>query len=208
MNQQRSSRWQFVLAVALAMSGFVATVAQAVPLTYVLLPGSTIAPVEGATPIGPTEALTGTFQFVPLPVNDQGFDAVALFFSSRSFSITLNQTTLNDLATFVPLNSSISNFAEVVDLVGLGINVGALTGGGTYTGPSEAPILLSYPALTITPHNGGLFAAKLSFTAISVPEPPVWVLLIGLFATMFVLCFVGKSKTRWSTSESAQRFRV
>jgi hypothetical protein len=144
--------------------------------------------------------LTGTFQLVG-PDRNNGFDAVALFFSSPSFSITLHQTALNDLETFVSPNSSITNFAEVVDLVGLNTSLGDLGGGGTYLGPSSAPTFLSYPLLRIAPHNGGRFAADLSFSASSVPEPSEWwILWATALALTIGLGAARKSSTRPFTS--------
>src|SRR5262249_12856414 len=100
MNQRYELRRRLALAIALVISFLLPPVAQATPLTYVLLPGSTITPTSGSTPTGPTEPLTGTFQLVG-PDLGNGFDAVALSFASPSFSITLNLTALNDLETFV-----------------------------------------------------------------------------------------------------------
>src|SRR4249920_2947503 len=101
MNQLYRLRRYVVLVIALVTSGLNPVVAQATPLlTYELLPWSTIRPVARATPTGPTEALSGWFQWDPPHVTDSGFDAVALFFSSASFTITLNQTD-NDLQSFL-----------------------------------------------------------------------------------------------------------
>ena len=174
MNQLYRLR-RLVLVIALVTSGLDPVVAQATPITYELLPASTITPVAGLTPTGPTEALSGTFQWVG-PDTHGGFDAVALFFSSASFSITLNQTAFNDLETLFFPHGELLDFAEVVDLTGLTIGLGDLRGEGTYLPlgpfmPSSGPTLLSLPLLHIGPHNGGLFAAELSFSAFSVPEP-------------------------------------
>lgn len=201
MNQLYRLHRHLVLAIALVTSGLVPLLAQATPITYRLLPGSTITPVAGPTPTGPTEALTGTFQWVG-PDTNQAFDAVALFFSSPSFSITLNQTALNDLETFVSPISSITIFAEIVDLVGLNTSLGDLVGSGTYLGPSSAPTFLSYPLLHIAPHNGGLFVADLSFSAlpVPVPEPPGWLLSATALALAVGLGAARKSSTRPFTS--------
>jgi hypothetical protein len=145
MNQRYELRRRLALAIALVIPFLLPPVAQATPLTYVLLPGSTITPTSGSTPTGPTEPLTGTFRLVG-PDLGNGFDAVALSFASPSFSITLNLTALNDLETFVSPISSLSIFAEIVDLVGLSPSPAELAGSGTYLGPSSSPTFLSYPS--------------------------------------------------------------
>jgi len=200
MNQLYMLRRHLVLAIAIVTSALFPLIAQAAPITYRLLPGSTITPVFGLTPIGPTEALTGTFQWVG-PDNNQGFDAVALFFSSPSFSIGLNQTALNDLETFVSPLSSVTIFAEIVDLMGLNAAVGELVGNGTYLGPSTAPNFLSYPLLRIAPLGpGGVFVADLSFSASPVPEPPGWILSATALALAAGLGAARKSSMRPFTS--------
>jgi hypothetical protein len=115
---------------------------------------------------------------------------VALFFSSASFTITLNQTD-NDLQSFLSPHTVegspelMMDFAEVVDLTGLTIGLGNLTGRGTYQRPFLAPTFLSLPLLHISPREGGPNAADLSFSAsLVVPEPPSWILSAALALTV------------------------
>jgi hypothetical protein len=201
MNQRYEVRGRLALAIALVISFLLPAVGQAEPVTYVLLPGSTITPTSGSTPTGPTEPLTGTFQLVG-PDLGNGFDAVALSFASSSFSITLNLTALNDLETFVSPISSLSIFAEIVDLVGLSPSPAELVGSGTYLGPSSSPTFLSYPLLSIS--NVGIPPfATLSFSASVVPEPPGWLLFATAFASIFILRLGRKSP---SVSANASAF--
>src|SRR5262249_51625873 len=135
---------------------------------------------------------------------NQSFDAVSLFFSSPSFSITLDQTALNNLETFVSPISSLTNFAEIVDLIGLNASVGELVGSGTYLGPMSAPSFLSYPLLHITPLGpGGIRVADLSFSAspVPVPEPSGWLLSATALALTVGFGAARKRRTRPSLRE-------
>jgi PEP-CTERM motif len=164
---------------------------RAATLTYSLLPGSTITPFSGAAQIGPTEPLSGTFQWAT-GVLDAGFvdfNAVDLSFSSPSFTIKLDKTALNDEESDVSTTTSRSFFGEVVDLTGLPITIGDILAddnNGTYSGPATQPTSLNYPSYTIYNHGGGIRGATISFSAQLVPEPSTLALLaigtIGLIA--------------------------
>ena len=130
-------------------------------LSYTLLPGSTITPYFGGTPIGPTEPLTGNFDWIEFDTASTliGFDATHLDFQSESFRIRLNAT-VNGLGTavFFP-DSCLTYFDEIVDLEGLGTSVGELSSfdnNGCYSGPPDHPRSLTYPNLGINPVGGGL----------------------------------------------------
>jgi hypothetical protein len=149
--------------------------------TYTLLPGSTITPVSGATPTGPTEPLTGTFQWGPPDAQPSlfAYNAVSLSFSSQSFLITLDNSPLNNYQTSVFTNSSTTYFSEVVDLVGLGITPARLESevAGSYTGPASAPATLNYPSMRIFPYSGGYYEADVTIIAQLVPEPSSFALI-------------------------------
>lgn len=140
-------------------------------LSYILAPGSTVTPYFGATPIGPTEPLTGSFDWVRFDTGSSsiiGFDATHLELQSASFLIELN-TDMNDLGTAVLSDSCLTYFGEIVDLEGLGTRVGELSSfgnNGCYSGPPEHPISLSYPDLRIAPVGGGFFVARLTIIAV------------------------------------------
>jgi hypothetical protein len=149
-------------------------------LSYILAPGSTITPYFGATPIGPTEPLTGSFDWVRFDTGSSliGFDATRLELQSTSFLIELNAD-MNDLGSVVFPDSCLTFFGEIVDLEGLGMPVGELSSFGTnscYSGPPDRPTLLSYPDLRIAPIGGGFFVARLTIIAVldsdrdSVPD--------------------------------------
>ena len=140
-------------------------------LSYVLAPGSTITPYFGATPIGPTEPLTGSFDWVRFDPGSSsiiGFDATHLGFQSASFHIELN-TGMNDLGSVVLTDSCLTYFGEIVDSEGLGTPVGELYHLviiAAYSGPPERPISLSYPDLRIFPVGGGFFVARMTIVAV------------------------------------------
>lgn len=139
-------------------------------ITYRLLPGSTITPVFGSNPVGETETLTGTFEWDEVSsgsTNLRAFNASALHFKSLSYEITLNTTTLNDVASTIFTGSNDTYFNEVVDLVGLPISTGRMGtfSVGTYSGPSDRPEFLNYPDIRISPVSGGSFHARLNLIA-------------------------------------------
>lgn len=145
-------------------------------ITYALLPGSTITPTVGSTPVGPVESLTGTFQLVA--VSQGELDDVSLDFSSASFHLTLHQP--NEYATGI--GSYWVTFGADVDITGLSITSGQMDEpfvSGTYTGPMTAPSSLTFPDVRISPLNGGEFAAQLTFSAQQVPEPSSALLLLS-----------------------------
>src|SRR5437016_14363387 len=88
--------------------------------TYVLDPGSTITPVSGATAIGPTEVLSGSFTWHPSPflTNAEAFKATALVFQSASFTLVLDTTSANNLDSDT-FSDGRTFFSEVVDATGL-----------------------------------------------------------------------------------------
>ena len=156
----------FYLATFLCSLG--GTKAEAALLTYQLLPGGTITPYFGASPIGPTEELFGTFTFDELLFD--GRNAVSLYLYSASYTLSLNMTSANDVETYFPPASNQTNFSEVVDITGMVVDIGELTSFGTYEGPRSLPTFLSYPDVVIGPLNGGVFRGHMSFTAQIVPE--------------------------------------
>lgn len=138
-------------------------------LTYTLEPESTITPLYGGVPIGPTEPLSGGFDWVTFDTgstNVIGFDATRLEFQSASFTIRLNYT-MNDMGTMVFRDSQLTYFGEIVEAESLGVPLGDLLSaiGGSYTGPADAPSRLSYPDVRISPVGGGLFVARLTLVA-------------------------------------------
>jgi len=174
--------------IALELSAYCAAI------SYVLLPGSTITPVSGATPIGPTESLVGTFDWIyNSPDGSHSFlDAVSLDLFSSSFHLTLQIG--NNVATGISASNVL--FLENVNMTGLSIPVGQISSivSGTYAGPITAPTFVSFPQLGITPPSGsGLYVAKLSFTAQQVPEPSVaFLVAFGIFAAFMKMGKKGK----------------
>jgi hypothetical protein len=163
------------LIITLALLTAYAPLSNSQVITYTLLPGSTITPMIGPTPTGPTESLTGTFQLIA----DSGeFDDVSLDFSSTSFQITLQQP--NELGTGI--GPSWVSFGADVDMTGLSITTGQMDCpfvSGTYTGPITAPDYLTFPDIRISPETGGNFVAQLTFSAQQVPEPSFALLLLS-----------------------------
>jgi hypothetical protein len=153
-------------------------------LTYQLLPGSTITPNNG-----PTEALTGSFQWVPSPLpgfNEEIFQPVSFNLSSASCTLSLyGGTQFNSAAD---LGSDVFAFAINVQATGLSISSGTILeypNDGTYTGSPYAPTQIILPSLKIAPIGGGSYAASLNFTAALVPEPSPSVLLaVGLLLVL------------------------
>jgi hypothetical protein len=156
-----------------ALCAPLATAARA-DLTYVLDPGSTITPVNGATPIGPTEALTGSFVWHPSSQgNLEEFDAVSLNFASESFTLTLDKTTANDEASDTFANGT-TYFGEVVDTNNFPTSPLALLsifGSGQFVGNYLSPTHVAYDGVRLVPPNGGFYEADLTFSATLVPEP-------------------------------------
>ena len=165
--------------------------ARADVLTYTLLSSSTITPYNGSTQIGPAEHLSGSFQWSSPPAVDGNyfvFNAASLNFSSPSFTLTLNSTPTNNVATSMLSNSEATFFLEIVDLDGLSIPIGEISSlnPGKYVGPSTAPTRVSYVNYTITPPDGGLSVAHISFTADLVPEPSSLTLVaLGAIGLLF-----------------------
>ena len=164
--------------------------ARANTLSYVLLSGSTITPLSDGMPSGPAQALSGTFTWTG-PDSNEGFNATALFFSSQSITLSLDQTAANNFETYVSQSSSVTNFGEIVDMTGLSITLGMIqvsTMSGNYTGPSTGPTFVNNPNLIISPPGGGPIVARLSFSAQVVPEPSTFILAVcGLFGFVFMV---------------------
>ena len=141
-------------------------------LHYVLAPGSTITPCNGATPVGPTEALTGRLDWVLYqpPITDwiNSFDAVKLDFRSASFALSLNKTTANDIMSVVHADSPLTVFDEVADVSGFGVTPAWLLSldPGSYIGPPTRPTVLNYPNVGMGPVGGGIFAARLNLVVV------------------------------------------
>jgi len=135
-------------------------------LSYALTPGSTITPYFYGFPSGPTEPLTGSFDWIRYNTGSSsiiGFDAMHLDFRSESYRMQAGP--FNSLATSVFVGSSLTYFAEVVSLTGFDAAMGDMGSSvaGCYSGPPEHPKSLSYPELSI--YGDGLLVAKLSIVA-------------------------------------------
>ena len=89
-----------VISLALLAAGSL----DASPINYVLQSGSTITPYYGATPTGPTEAMTGGFTWQL--TDSSHFQATALQFQSPSFTLTLNTTMPQNISTIDTGNST------------------------------------------------------------------------------------------------------
>ena len=137
-------------------------------LSYVLVPGSTITPLFEGSPIGPTQPLIGSFDWIQVDTASSliGFDATRLEFQAGSFRIELN-TTVNDLGTSVFPDSCLTYFGEIVDLTGLGVPIGNMASytDGCYSGLPDRPNFINYPDVRIAPFGGGFFVARLSLIA-------------------------------------------
>jgi hypothetical protein len=174
------------LMFAVVLSGIIADTAGAAILTYVLQPGATITRYEGSVPIGPTESMSGTFSWVQIKsglANYVAFDATALDFQSASYHLTLN-TTVNNRASSARRSPQEVAFGEIVDAVGLSttpLDTYTVPDWGTYDGPAESPTVLTFAEIRLGPPQGGPWAAKISFTAVQVPEPTTLALLFTAF---------------------------
>ncbi len=152
-----------------AWLGVTSTTAAAEVLHYYLAPGSTITPVRGG---GSTEPLSGRLDWIllPPPVSDAilVFNAVGLSFHSASFSLELDTTAVNDVATAVHTDEVYTVFEEVADFTGLEIDRGYLSSlsPGTFYGPPARPVVLRYPDVWISPIGGGFWQAKLNLIAV------------------------------------------
>lgn len=167
-------RLAYKLAITLALLTAYAPSANSQVLTYSLLPGATITPMNASAITGPTESLTGIFQWCAAsdPYNVGEFDLVGLDFYSDSFHLTLHQP--NEYEPFI--NPPLASFNADVDITGLSIPTGQMDCymvDGTYTGAMEAPDSLTFPDVRISPAGGGNWAAQLTFSAQQIPEPSV-----------------------------------
>ena len=169
--------------IALALLIVCATLCKSQGIVYTLLPGSTITPVSGSTPTGPTESLTGTFEWFPLYMM---FTNLSLEFSSVSYHLTLATNGLNSGGG---INLSEVYFAADVNISGLSLTNCVLDGfvAGSYIGPMTAPTFLTFPDLRISPESGGAFVAQLTLFAQQVPEPSSAPLL--LYSAVSYLAF-------------------
>jgi hypothetical protein len=153
----------------LACLGLIVPGRAAEVLHYNLLPGSTITPYLGSDPTGPAEPLSGHLDWVSSSLSPPilSFDTVELSFQSESFSMVLDRTSANDVATAVHTDSQTTVFDEVADLTGFDIPTGYLSSlsPGTYYGPATRPVVLHYPNVRISPLGGGTWRAKLDIVA-------------------------------------------
>ncbi len=154
----------FLLTLALQTQG-------AEPLKYVLAPGSTITPYDGAMPTGSAEPLAGYFTWISqgyVTGTIIGYNAVELDFQSASCRLLLNTTLANDIGSAVHTDSTLTVFDEVADLSGLTLAAGYVSSltGGTYSGPPTRPAVLNYPNVALSPLGGGVFAARLNLMAV------------------------------------------
>jgi hypothetical protein len=191
-----------VCCLAFIAAVFIQAPAKAVTLTYQLLPGATITPYFGADSTGPTEPLSGSFNWTGPVISGGlvGWNATALSFSSPSFLLTLNETSVNDVATSVFASPIKTYFSEVVNIQGMPIDVGRISTWteGTYVGTPSLPTMLIYPELRISPPNGGYWYARITFTAQLVPEPSTWVM--ALFAGVALIGF-GRARLGLQSSD-------
>jgi len=178
-------------------------------LHYTLVRGSTITPVDGMDPIGPTEPLSGHFDWLQYggPINETilGFDVMALNFYSPSFSLQLNTSPANDIMSAVHMDSDLTVFDEVADLTGLRTSPGCLlsTSPGSYLGPPTQPVVLNYPNVGIGPVGGGVWLARLNLVAVrdgALNVPPSFVK--GPDVTVLQNCGP-QTVLDWATSISA-----
>jgi hypothetical protein len=181
-------RTMLLISVALALGGS-SGYARA-DFTFVLDPGSTITPTGGVA-----EELTGSFVLRDMGF-DSGlsvFDAIALSLKSRSFTLTLDVSPANNVASDL-FPDGTSYFYEVVDATGLAPTLLQMVSNvkGSYSGTISDPTRLSYSDIKLPPAGGGLYAASINFTATAVspvvPEPSSLVLAsfglagLGLYA--------------------------
>lgn len=178
MTGRGSILWLVLLGV-----GVISAPAKAEITTYRLLPGSTIRPMAGAQFTGPAEDLTGAFQW---DIYESGSrfaaNATYLYFESESYTVTLNTTPLNDVASVIYVEPKETSFSEIVDLTGLSTTTGDITSvfaTGMYTGPPYSPDSLLYDDLRIAPIGGGAWCAQLNLVAEPIPEPTT-LILFGL----------------------------
>ena len=155
-------------------------------IVFTLDPGSTITPTGGVA-----EALTGTFIWRNAGPSgsliDEIYDATSLNLSSPSFTIMLNVTSENNRASVLRSDNT-TRFGEVVD--GTGFTVAVLDmsttlTSGTFEGTNLSPSKLFYNEIMLFPAGGGLFLARIEFTASAVPEPSSVVLVATIFAGLW-----------------------
>lgn len=152
--------------------------------TYQLLPGSTITPTNGPDQLGPSEPLTGTFQWTQeMP---DAFNAVSLNLSSPSYTFTLRLPIQNEYQSSLFSFSNGTFFAESVDVGGVLAPVLSAPTlysflQGTYEGPADHPTKVTYPGVHLISSSGGASQATISFSAIAVPEPSTFAAaIVGL----------------------------
>jgi hypothetical protein len=162
--------------LALILTGAVLCFAPAVraqTFHYVLEPGSTITPSYYASPVGPTEPLTGTFSWTLVSYDSYwstyNFNTSELHFQSASYSLTLIPGPYNSGTS---ATSPAAGFTATVTASG-----GPLTSplsfvpwpanDGTYEGDPAMPSRLIFLHERLDPAVGAL----ISFTAVLVPEP-------------------------------------
>ena len=151
--------------IFLVFSTFAAGRLAAAPIPYILMPGSTISPVDGATPTGPTENLTG-YCIWQLESNGD-FQCTALNFQSPSTTFTLSTQYTNQLI-YEASNNTIY-FQEAFADTGLWnsqVSTVSAFSPGTYQGPSNAPTSLDFPNMGLSPSpSGGLWAGWMTLVA-------------------------------------------
>lgn len=152
-------------------------------INYRLLPGSTFTPKYMATITGPTEALTGTFQwhyeYHFREVQGEVFKVTELNFESDSYTFTLKAETPASFLIKDTTNAAI--FYTAVNVTGRPITEGMVSGGGTYSGSPLSPTYLSYPSIDLYPIGGGSYYGSLTLYAEQIPEPAT-LLFLGLGA--------------------------
>ena len=153
------------------MSAFCAHVEAVVgtETTFVLQPGSTITAGGGA------QALSGSFTWRDSGAVTQtieAFNATALNFTSASYTLVLNTTAANDLASDTFADGT-TYFAEIVNATGISPSVLEMSSvnSGLFVGDYHNPTLVSYTNVRLVPPNGGAVVGSLNFTAIATPVP-------------------------------------
>jgi len=139
--------------------------------TFVLQPGATITPTFG----GSSEPLAGSFtwhDFGAVTTTIEGFNAVALNFTSPSYTLVLDTTAANEYGSDTFADGT-TYFGEVFDVTGLSPSVlfGSSFTSGQFVGDYHNPTQVTYTNIKLAPLSGGAFMATLNFTATAIPEP-------------------------------------
>jgi hypothetical protein len=136
----------------------------AAPITYVLLPGSTVTPYDGATPTGPTEDMAGSFTWQL--TSNYRFQYTALNFKSASTTWILDPQ--NTASFTVNAGNSTAYFDVVMDDTGFAtspIHAFSWTGWQPFQGPPDSPTSLNFPDMGLGPVGGGIWVGRMTIVA-------------------------------------------